>query len=446
MTQEFEGVHDLYFWSQNRIGSQLSMLCHCLLRMLPMDHVLLYSILHYAVLTMGYLALRSMLQGQYIRWVTCALWFFPLYHFTDFVTFSYGLYFSALLCAMALWQRYHEGTASTVRKILLPLGVAFLVFQSLWFNEMALIGIFAWLVSFASGWLITRPNRISYKGAWLVLMVSTVIVLYYAFRSWSPNDKNYTAIPDISLFWPSLSTLSQQLLQLLSGAGGEYFSAVFLLPISLAVPISCRAMGKKRLVEVIATDAFVRFLMIHLGLTLLVVCTSQWVTEMMLPRRYFCVFAFEWSLLSALLVKHSAFRFTFRSSALLGLWIVVCAIGSVCTHLWSFPRTLQSRRSIEQSFATLPNGGLIGNYWCTYVIQGLHPHIIATPHDRDDVKNLEQVKKVLANPTIYIAQDMWLNDFPHEITQFNTLLIRSGEPFACGSLTLCAYRKASSFP
>jgi hypothetical protein len=444
MTQQFDGRNDLFFWSQNRIGSQLSMICHSLLTIFPMNHVLLYSILHFAVLILGYLALRSMIQGKHLRWLACVLWFLPLYHFTDFLTFSYGLYFSVFLCAFVVCQRINVATQSKLPMVLRLLLFEFLLFQSLWLNEMALIAILALVTSSAIEY-VAKKNNNSFASLFLIVTITFMTVgMYYMFRGLSPNQKNYTELPDLDLLWPSVKTLGYQLYTLVIGQGKEYFTALFLIVLITLYFGILSKMRWSRLKEILLTDSFIRFLLLHIVLTLFLVCTSSWVNEMLIPRRYFCVFALEVALLCVLLLNHIQMKWKWTIP--FGVVVSVCSVGSICTHLWVFPKTLQPRRSLEMDFVQLGEAGLIGDYWTTYVVQGLYPNIIATPHDLDDVKHLKQVKDVMAQPTIYLIQDMWLDQFPEEIVQFNTKLYRIGDQKKCGSMTICAYSTSPPGP
>lgn len=110
------------------------------------------------------------------------------------------------------------------------------------------------------------------------------------------------------------------------------------------------------------------------------------------------------------------------------------------------PKTLKPYADVKRELNVLGKSGFIGEFWNSYVSSCSNPELIlATPHDKGNVRNFELVNKVFENENIYLIKDMWLDSFPDTITQFGHLLIKDGQPFIMGDCELNKYRKAKSF-
>jgi hypothetical protein len=93
-------------------------------------------------------------------------------------------------------------------------------------------------------------------------------------------------------------------------------------------------------------------------------------------------------------------------------------------------------------FRKLGDFGLISDYRDAYLIASVDPkHIVATPHDKDDVKNHYLPELVFKMPKLYLAKDGWMDSFPDTITQFGHILSRKGSEFKVGTNALCQYER-----
>jgi len=86
--------------------------------------------------------------------------------------------------------------------------------------------------------------------------------------------------------------------------------------------------------------------------------------------------------------------------------------------------------------------GLISEYWNSYVTACVDPdHIVATPHDKNWVRNYYLAESVFKMPKLYLIRDCWMDSFPDTITQFGHILSRKGSEFFLGNAYLCQYER-----
>lgn len=125
---------------------------------------------------------------------------------------------------------------------------------------------------------------------------------------------------------------------------------------------------------------------------------------------------------------------------------IIGAVTPVIYMKFYRPKTLKPYADVKRELNVLGKSGFIGEFWNSYVSSCSNPELIlATPHDKGNVRNFELVNKVFENENIYLIKDMWLDSFPDTITQFGHLLIKDGQPFIMGDCELNKYRKAKSF-
>ncbi|HEY9659565.1 MAG TPA: hypothetical protein V6C65_13990, partial [Allocoleopsis sp.] len=195
---------------------------------------------------------------------------------------------------------------------------------------------------------------------------------------------------------------------------------------------------------------------INAGLGLVLLILLQWVYKNGVNLRYFTVvYVSCW--LAALLF---ADRLTGKSAKQITAVLVVLAIASTLSITPS-PFLLQRPPSKLEKLAPLEKlgaVGFIGDYWASYVICTVNPALLnCTPYDKRGKIPCQQnpqlqdsvgrvrcrrcIPKVLAAETIYLVKNKWLEEFPQEIQQFKTCLVKVGEPRKVGEYRIAPYRK-----
>jgi hypothetical protein len=131
-----------------------------------------------------------------------------------------------------------------------------------------------------------------------------------------------------------------------------------------------------------------------------------------------------------------------RQLRMIILFLVVL-FGSISSfNKFFFPKQLPSQLTLREDFKKLGDCGMISEYGISYLTACVNPkHIVATPNDKNNVRNYYYAESVFKMPKLYLVRDGWMNSFPDTITQFGHILSRKGSEFRIGTLALCQYER-----
>ena len=449
MTPSFSLPHDIYFWGQDRSGNLIPMLAHGLYVLTGWQPVLLVSIIHYLLLAAGFWALCRFVKSPYGRMAMALLWFFPPWHFIEFLLILYGIQVSCVLIALNFLDRSMQTTGRL--KCLAWLSAACIIFiLATWVSDMALISAAALFLMGALYFVSTRSNparRISWRGAGIPAMlilawaITGYLLLHIAKSVSTPvqgYNEGFLAAP--SLMIRTLNTVLDSVYRVLVFSSESSIESIFawgLVAGLLLLVFSKKPVGISW--PKISENPWFWFFFFEALITLAAVLSSRWVAANDAGRRYFttffisaCICLVIWleNLPKSRLKKILQFSFAV---------VIICGSLSGSWRFW-YPDVKPSRIRVLSSLRSLGEIGIIAEYWNSYLSASPDPvKIKATPHDKDYVRNRELALEVLHQPKLYIIKDGWLESFPDSIVQFGYLLKKKGPAFHIADAWLNRY-------
>jgi hypothetical protein len=459
MTPDYSLPNDFYAWGQDRGGTFIPFLAHIVYKTIHISPVSAVSLVHYAILILGFFAACSLLKTRLSRLFLALLWFFPPHHFIDFVLFPLGTQFSLLFIAFYMYNWKRDSAGSLLNKgatenVLQPdllirhLCIALsciLMILGVWVSELGIlmILIFATIEIWESFKnkkpLISKENRsgILHLASWI--LVGIAFILYAKSKATRIDVYADHPLSSPGEVLASLKIIMDSLSKVFAFSSENFIESIYawMLITGLPVVLFLAFHGNKGWVKKTGTKWFFFFLLNGI-LTFLVVIFSHWAFLNEMGRRYFVLVYISFAFV--ILIIAESIKRSKRRLAVFVLFLVVLT-GSVSScYKFYFPHHKPPRVRILAQFQTLGDIGLIGEYWNAYLSASPDPvHIKATPHDKDYVRNFQLSQEVFKQPRIFIIKDMWLDSFPDTLHQFGRTLVRTGDSFYLGECWINQY-------
>ncbi|MEI7490266.1 MAG: hypothetical protein WCK92_02625 [Bacteroidota bacterium] len=449
MTPVFSLPHDVYFWGQDRSGNLIPLIAHWFYQITGLQPVLIVSIVHYLILSTGFWALTRFVKSGYGRMVLALAWFFPPWHFLEFLLILYGIQASCVILALNFIDRSFSSKARWKCLAWLSAGCCMFI-VAVWVSDMALISLFALLLM--GGLYFCSAGKdplkmLSWRGLQvpaltvLIWAVAGYFLLHYAKGVSTPvhaYDTGFLAPASgiISNLHIVLDSVTWAFLFLPENRIESVYAWGLLITFVFLVMNSTRK-GKNR--PGITSNPWFYFFLLEALLTLMAVVSSGWVAANGAGRRYFTTCFISAMISLVLWLEHlpeGHMRNKFRLAVL-----IVVVIGSLSGSLrFYYPEFRPSRIRVISALKYMGDIGLIAEYWNSYMSASPDPmHIKATPHDKDYVRNPSLAREVLNQPKIYLIKDGWLDSFPDSIIQFGRTLRKKGHPFHIADAWLNRY-------
>jgi hypothetical protein len=435
MTPGYNLSHDLYAWGQDRGGSLIPLLSHLLYRITPISPVSAVSLVHYMILIIGYFAATTLFKSRYSKLFLALLWFFPPWHFTDFVLFPFGTQFSLFFVGLYFLRKSEISTSLLIQNLWLALS-CLLMILSVWVSELGIIMVI--LLCFLKMYELIRSLKEKKNLSWNISHLMNVliwIILGSAFilfaKSRATKIDVYTSHPfnDIGEVISSIHIILRSLFKVFTFSSENFIESIYAWMLILGVPIV-------KLLTIFTNEGWFRkvdrkwflFFLVNGIITFFFIIFSHWVFLNGVGRRYFVLVYISFAIVILLLAETTEKRERRIVRILLAVMIVTGAISSV--YKFYYPKHIPSRIKVLSELQSLGNIGIISEYWNSYISATPDPiHIKATPHDKDYVRNFELTEEVFNQPRIYLIKDGWMNSFPDTIRQFGRTLVRKGEKF-----------------
>ena len=448
MSPDYQLPQDLYAWGQDRGGTLIPLISHYLNILVPISPVSVVSIVHYLILIMGFLATSVMLKTRISKVFLAILWFFPPWHFTDFVLFPFGTQFSLFMTGVWL-VRQSENKAGFFQKHLFLALSCFMMILSIWVSELGILmvvllivfGIYSAIFNKSEFRSTLRLNQILHILFWVIIAI--VFILYAkstATRIDVYSDKPFNTYTEIA---GSLKIIFLSLYNVFIFSSENTIESIYawMLLAGIMIIKGMAIFGNKEWFQKTNKKWFLFFL-INGILTLIVIIISHWVFLNGVGRRYFVLVYISFALVVLFLAETFEKR-KLRTLQVLSAVIILTGAISSCYKFY-YPRHIPSRIKVLSEFQSLGNIGLIAEYWNSYLSATPDPiRIKATPHDKDYVRNYKLVEEVLAQPRIYVIKDMWMDTFPDTLYQFGRILVRKGDSFYIGQCWVNQYEIVS---
>ncbi|MBP9788923.1 MAG: hypothetical protein KBF92_00755 [Bacteroidia bacterium] len=447
MTHYFKIPNDLYFWGQDRLGSLIPLIGQIPNKLFGMSPILSESITHYSILLAGFLAFSTFIQSKFYKIIFAIIWFFPPIHLIDVTQFAFGIHYSLIAIVCYLIDKLNKENSYTnpFRYYLILVSCALLLIIAVWVSDMALVSA-ALLISISIFYFIKNKSQINNRNRNLFIvftLIGSIIGFFFISyaKSLSTMQNSYSTFGDLDMILKSASIFLGTISNFLLFKTNEPVTSVYsYFAIGLIISVFF-VIRKIKVNEIIRKWIF--YFLLESIILLCIIMASKWTFLNNVPRRYFtCTyitlsFAFILVLDNLLLnAKQNKFFRTFTF-----ITVLIGGLSSIHYLKYVEPKSLVPMAKVLEDFQSLGKIGIISEYWNSYVTSCINPELIkATPHDQTyAVRSMEIVEEVFSQPNIYVIKDMWMDNFPDSLWQFNRTLIKAGDEFKMGDCFVCKY-------
>jgi len=452
MAQNLDIPHDFYFWGQDRAGSLIPMLAHFLIDAYKFPAMLAVSVVHYAILIAGFFALATFFRNRNLKIILALVWFFPSWHFLDQVILLFGIQMSTIAISLYLLRMMQKAIHRYARLIWLSL-TCFTFVIAIWVSDLAFLSlIILVLIVFWRYWPELKKERFRFftnekerlmrfiiVAIWFLM--GAAFIIYAKHKATHVEAYHTHHLNRLAEIIASIQILVYSIWRILIFASENIMESIYAWAIIAGLPLILMLSNtRSRFITFCYSHKWFVFFALNGILTLFLLLLSHWVYLNGTPRRYFTIVYI--SLWVATLLYLESTGSPYRQLRMIILLIVVLS-GSISSfYKFYLPERIPSRVTTMNDLTKLGDFGLISDYWVSYLTASIDPqHIVATPHDKNDVRNYYYAEGVFKMPKLYLARDGWMNSFPDTITQFGHILSRKGSEFHLGDLYLCQYER-----
>jgi hypothetical protein len=452
MAQNLNLPGDLYFWGQDRGGSLIPLLANILVEAYKFPAGLAVSLIHYLILIAGFFAVASFFRNRNLKLILALIWFFPSWHFLEQVILLCGIQMCMIAIALYFLKVKQMAVNRYLQLVWLSLAcLSFLI--AIWVSDLAVISLF--IVALIVLWKylpMFRKKRYLFffkdrntllqaalVAAWFIL--GTAFILYAKHKATRTEAYHINHLNHPGEIFAILKIISYSLWRVFIFASENFMESIYAWAIVAGIPLVISlSHTRSHFLKFCSSHKWLIFFALNGIIIFILLVLSHWIYLNGPPRRYFTLVYI--SLWIAMLLYVEATGSHNRQLRMIILLIVVL-IGSISSfNRFFFPERLPSRLTAMADFKKLGDFGLISDYRDAYLIASIDPkHIVATPHDKDDVKNHYLPELVFKMPKLYLAKDGWMDSFPDTITQFGHILSRKGSGFMVAAIALCQYER-----
>lgn len=445
MLHDFHWPDDIYFWRQDRMGSLIPLLGYPLHRITGLSALVTESIVHYAILLLGFLAFASFIRSRTLRLLFALFWFFPPMRLIDVTQFSFGIHYSLVAIGCYLFN-LSVHTASVFRRHLFLASTSLVFIAAIWVSDMAMVTVA--LVLSIQTWFYLRRHRLRPQTLLQPEVLHAIVGMLagYAFIHYAKQSASVHA--DYALFgsWEHI----QSNVSVFFSSIGDFFLFRAHEPLTSIYAYLVAAVMVALLIRIrhIRMDASSRkWMLIFLAdalVLLAIILASEWTFDAGVPRRYFTCTYVSLGVACILMLDHVELKNKILKKTGTILPFLATATGGAGTLYnlrYVFPGTLQPRAELSMEFEQPGRIGIIADFWNSYVTSCVNPDkIIATPHDQAGVRNYAMAEEVFRQDSIYVIRDMWMDAFPDTLVQFSHVLVQDGQPFRLGDCYVRKYK------
>ena len=452
MAQNLNLPGDLYFWGQDRAGSLIPLLANILVEAYKFPPVLAVSVIHYLILIAGFFALASFFRNRNLKLILALIWFFPSWHFLDQVNQLFGIQ----MCLIAIALYFLKIMQVMVNRYLqlVWLSLACLSFlTAIWVSDLALVslGLIALIVTWKYQPMLKKKRYLFFfkdrntllqvviVAAWFIL--GTAFILYAKHKATRTEAYHINHLNHPGEIYATLKIIFYSIWRVFIFASENLMESIYAWAIVAGIPLVISLSNtRNHFLKFCSSHKWLIFFALNGIVTFVLLVLSHWVYLNGTPRRYFTLVYISLWIAMLLYVESTGSR---NRQLRMIILVIVVLFGAISSFSKFFvPERLPSRLTAMGDFRKLGDFGLISDYWDAYLIASVDPkHIIATPHDKDDVKNHYLPELVFKMPKLYLARDGWMDSFPDTITQFGHILSRKGSEFVVASIALCQYER-----
>jgi hypothetical protein len=452
MAQGLNFPGDFYSWGQDRGGSLVAMLANLLVEAYKFPPVMAVSFIHYFILIAGFFALASFFRNRNLRLIFALIWFFPCWHFLAQVTSLFGIQMSLTVIALYALRRLQLSLNLFFRIVWLSAAcLSFLL--AVWVSDLALISLFILAVIVfwkytprmkEKGYLFFLKDKTSLVQtilAFVWLIIGTAFILYAKHKATRIETIHINTLNHPGEIITTFKAIGYSLWSLFIFHSDNFMESIYTWAVLGGVPVVISlSYTRIQFIKYLSLHKWLSFFLLNAIITLGFLIISHWVFLKGISPAYFSlVYISAWI---AFLFYIDASGSGNRQLRMIILLIIVL-LGTLSSfNKLFFPRQLTSRLTQLEAFRSLGDCGLITSYGLSYVTACVDPkHIVATPNDKDHVRNYYYAESVFKMPKFYLMRDGWMNSFPDTLTQFGHILCRKGTEFTIGDYNLCRYER-----
>lgn len=445
MLDSFRIPEDIYFWGQNRVGSIIPLLGQIPLKLFGINLLWSESLTHYLVLILGFIAFSTFLKSKIAKTVFAIVWFLPTDPFLGLVRYSFGLHYSFIAMGLYLIKYYteHKVIKNSWKYLLWIL--AFICFlTAVWITESAIVTVGIILFILLIKQLIEHKKILYDSIVFSIVAIGLGLLIIYVLKNVITVNEiceyNQQLLNTPSQFISAVSVLFSKIIKSFTFQSRNPFLMVYnymcLIQIIL-IPTLIAMRKTKRIHNWHWMTIFILDGMAFLFINVI----SHWSLLNGVARRYFVGIYIVFWLAYLIFTEHISNKRITVAIHIVALATVIIGAASIpYGYKYIYPKRLTSKAQVVGEFKTLGKIGIISDYWNSYGTSFVDPgNIKATPHDKCEIRNYDLVDSVFAQPRIFLIRDMWLDSFPHIISQFGKKLSRVGDEFRMGDCNVCEY-------
>ena len=447
MTHYFKFPNDLYFWGQDRLGSLIPLIGQIPNKLFGMSPILSESITHYLILLAGFLAFSTFIRSKFYKVIFAIIWFFPPMHLIDVTQFAFGIHYSliAIVCYLIDKLNKENSYDNPIRYYSILTLCSLLLVVAVWVSDMAMVSA-GLLIGISIYYFIKNKNQVNSRNrnSFIVfsLIGSVVGYLFISYaKSLSTMQTSYSTFGEIDMIMKSCSLFLTTITNFLLFKTNEPATSIYTYFVITLIIATFFVIRKIKLTD--NSRKWILYFFIETIVLFCIIMASKWTFLNNVPRRYFtCTYitlSFAFILILDNLVLNAKQKQYFRTFTL--ITVLIGALSSIHYLKYVEPKSLVPMAKVLEDFQSLGKIGIISEYWNSYVTSCINPELIkATPHDQTyAVRSMEIVEEVFTQPNIYVIKDMWMDNFPDSLWQFNRTLIKAGDEFKMGDCFVCKY-------
>ncbi len=444
---------DFYCWGQDRGGTLIPLISQIFIKILHISPISAVSISNYLVLFLGFIGFSALFKKKSSKLIFAIAWFFPFVNFLGLLRFPLGVEYSLLGFSIFLLRSVSTKHSFFYLKNQIYLVIAiFILILSVWVSDLAIFSILLLIIIIFFFLFKEKVSRkfILYSGIYTFIgfLIGGLFIKYA--KSFSDVAiQNYVSLNNLTEVGESVSIVAKNILNILLFNTKELWVGIWswlaIVLLSWTIIISIKTPGFFR--KIISNKWFL-FFIADIVLVSGILFLSKWVLLNNMGVWYF-VPLYITSTLSIIMIfdvlpnngiKSQIFKIVLIATVVFG------AITPIISMKFYIPKTLKPYADVKRELNVLGKSGIIGEFWNAYVSSCSNPElIIATAHDKSDVRKYELVDKVFENENIFLIKDMWLESFPDTISQFGRLLMKDGQSFKLGDCILNKYAHIKSY-
>lgn len=415
---DFRLPEDLYYWGQKRLGSVVPMISNVIYRLTGFNHMWIVAVVNHLILLLGCFTFLSFFKTNFAKIVFPLFWFIPIPFFVGFVELGLPQGISLSFLSFFFYFRLNKQETIFNRFI----SWVFL-FVACWASDVIFIAaaIFVFVYHAIHTKALLRNFKLMFRSLSLSLLelvaIVSVVLVFKKITGGAPTS--YASFLFSS--WEQTKAVFHHL--------KLNFLEIFNQPMNFYDILLLVYLVSSVLIVVISLYQFVfrtnpRYKTLHwfflfYGVAILIVFfTSRWVYINGFRARY----------LLDMYVALVVFSLLVLEKRRIGKLILIPCLAGVLLSLIPryYPHKVVSRLDQLKGLEDLGNCGIISIYWVAYEFACIHPEkIMGMPHDEATNRKPEQIHEVFAQPTIYICNVNWFNDFPDTMSQYGYLLKRT---------------------